>query len=110
MESEFFALTVAGDEIEWLSYFLQYLSLKELQGMISICCDNQAMSVVTANSLFDRKKRTVHLKHGYLHELICHRVILAIDVQSSENIADPLTKGLKKLVERTFAAMCLKSL
>jgi len=30
MESEFFALIVAGDEAEWLSCFLRDLSLKEL--------------------------------------------------------------------------------
>ena len=36
IKSEFFALTVAGDEAEWLSCFLRYLPLKELQGAIII--------------------------------------------------------------------------
>jgi len=30
MELKFFALTIAGDEAEWLSCFLRDLSLKEL--------------------------------------------------------------------------------
>jgi len=30
MESEFFALTIAGEEVEWLSCFLWDLLLKEL--------------------------------------------------------------------------------
>jgi len=102
MESEFLALTVAGDEAEWLSCFLQDLPLKELQGVISIYCDNQATSIVTINSLFNEKKWTIRLKHGYLNELIYHGVISVIDIRSSENVADLLTKGLKKeLVERT---------
>ena len=40
MESEFYALAVAGDEAEWLSCFLRDLPLKELQGAITIFCDN----------------------------------------------------------------------
>ncbi|XP_020258518.1 uncharacterized protein LOC109834915 [Asparagus officinalis] len=70
-----------------------------------------AASAVTANSMFNGNKRTIHLKHGYLRELICQRVISVIDVRSSENVADPLTKGLKKdIVERTSAGMGLKVL
>jgi len=36
MESEFFALTITGDEAKSLSCFLQDLPLKELQGAITI--------------------------------------------------------------------------
>ena len=111
MESEFYNLAVARDEAEWLSCFLRDLPLKELQGAITIFCDNQAASVVVANSLFNGKKRTIRLKHGYINELISHRVISVIDVRSSDNIADPLTKGLKKdLVEKTSAGMSLRLL
>jgi len=111
VESEFYALTVAGDNAEWLSCFLRDLPLKELQGAITIYCDNQATGIVATNSLFNGKKRTIRLKHGYLNELICHVVISVIDVQSSKNVTNPLIKGLKKkLVERTSARMGLKSL
>jgi len=96
MESKFFALTVAGDETEWHSCLLRDLSLKELKGAITIYCDNQATSALAANSLFNEKKQTIRLKHDYLNELICHGVISVIDVRSSENVADPLAKGLKK--------------
>ena len=80
MESEFFALAITGDEAEWLGCFLRDLSLKELQGAITIFCDNQTASVVAANSLFNGKKRIIRLKHGYINELISHRVISVIDV------------------------------
>ena len=111
MKSEFFTLIVAGDEAEWLSCFLRDLLLKELQGAITIYCDNRAMNVVATNSLFNGKKRTIRLKHGYLNEIICHGVISVIDVRVLENVADPLTKGLKKeIVKRISAGMSLKSL
>ena len=80
MEFEFFALCVAGDEAEWLSCILRDLPLTELQGAITIYCDNQAASAVAANSMFNGKKRTIRLKHGYLRELICQGVISVIDV------------------------------
>jgi histone deacetylase 1/2 len=105
---EFYALAVAGDVTEWLSCFLRDLPLRELQGAITIFCDNQTASAVAANSLFNGKKRTIRLKHGYINELISHRVISVIDVRSSDNIADPLTKGLKKdLVEKASAGISL---
>ena len=71
-------------------------------------CDNQAASVVAANSLFNGNKRTIRLKHGYINDVISHGVISVIDVRSSDNIADPLTKGLKKdLVEKASAGISL---
>ena len=74
-ESEFFVLTVAEYEAEWLSFFLRDIPLKELQGAIITYYDNQVTSALTANSLFNEKKQTIHLKHDYLNELICHEVI-----------------------------------
>ena len=56
IEFEFFALTIVGDEAEWLSCFLQDFPLKELQDVITIYCDNQATSIVVADSLFNKKK------------------------------------------------------
>ena len=65
MESEFFALTVAGDEVKWLSCFLRDLSLKELQGAITIYCDNQAMSVVAT---IIHRKETNYSSEAWLFE------------------------------------------
>jgi len=76
--------------------------LKELQGAITIYCDNQAASAMAANLLFNRKKQTIHLKYGYLNEPICYRVISVIDVWSLENIIDPLTKELKRYSRKDF--------
>ena len=72
MDSEFFALYVGGNKVVWLNYFLRDLSLKKLQGAITIYCDNQTASVVASNSLFNGKKRDIRLNHGYLNKLICH--------------------------------------
>ena len=55
MEFEFFALTIARHEAEWLCCFLRDLLLKELQCAIAIYFDKQAMNVVTVNSLFNKK-------------------------------------------------------
>lgn len=112
MESEFFALASAGDEAEWLKDLLLDLPLPNMKvPAISIYCDNQATSSVAGNSLFNGRKRTLRLKHGYLYELIKHGVIAVIDVRSSANTADSLTKGLKReLIEKTSADMGLKIL
>ena len=66
MKCEFFTLCATGDKAEWLSCILRDLLLTELQGVITIYCDNQATGAVAANSLFNGKKRTIRLKHGYL--------------------------------------------
>ena len=102
MEFEFFSITVVRDEIEWLSYFLWDLSLKELQGAITIYYDNQVSSTVAVNSLLNENKWTILLKHGYLNELICHHVISTISVWSSKNLVDHLNNGMKKNSQKDF--------
>jgi len=110
MMSEFFALIVAEIRMSSSAVFFKTFRWKNCKVQF-IHYDNQAMSTMVANSIFNKKKQTIHLKYGYLNKLICHRVISVIDIRSSENVAYPLTKVLKKeLVERTFAGMGLKLL
>ncbi|XP_077219728.1 uncharacterized protein LOC143853919 [Tasmannia lanceolata] len=63
------------------------------------------------NKLFNGRKRTLRLKHNYLSEMISQEIIVVIDVRSSENVDDPMTKGLKReLVLQTSTRMGLMSI
>jgi len=57
------------------------------------------------------KSRHIGLRNTYVHQLIKDGVITVDFVQTSENLADPLTKGLAKdFVLKTSRGMGLKSI
>ncbi|XP_077222127.1 secreted RxLR effector protein 161-like [Tasmannia lanceolata] len=60
MESEFFALESAEDEVEWLKDLLLDLPMRKLRlSAITFFCDNQAVSTAAENKLFNGRKMTL---------------------------------------------------
>ena len=61
--------------------------------------------------MYNGKSRHMGIRHRKLHELITHEVITIEFVQSQQNIADHLTKGLAmNLVIISVKGMGLKSI
>ena len=73
--------------------------------MIDVCYDKHKVY----SHVYNGKSRHIGLRHSYVHQLIKDRVITVDFVQSSENLADPLTKGLARdLVLKTSRGVGLK--
>jgi len=110
MESEFIALELAGQEVEWLKGLLAYVPLWEKQAtLISLHCDLQAAIGVAHNSVYNEKRRHIRVRHSAVKQLLKHGVISLQYVRSEKNLADPLTKGLtRRLVLETSRGMGLK--
>lgn len=110
MESEFIALDKAGEEAEWLRNFLMDVPLwsKPLPA-IYVHCDSQAAISRAQNSSYNGKSRHIRRRHNTVRQLLKDGVIAIDYVKSSDNIADPLTKGLaRELVQKTSRGMGLK--
>ena len=76
---------------------------------ISIHCDNQATLARPYNHVYNCKSRHNGLRHSCVRELITNGVITIDYVKSSQNLADPFTKGLlRDLVNKTSRGMGLK--
>jgi len=110
MESEFIALASTSKEGEWLCEILHEIPLwPKPIAPISIHCDNQATLTRAYNHVYNGKSRHIGLRHSCVRELITNGVITIDYVKSSQNLADPFTKGLPRdLVNKTSRGMGLK--
>ncbi|XP_073132492.1 uncharacterized protein [Henckelia pumila] len=110
MESEFIALDKCAQEAEWLRLFL-----KDVPGWVkpipAICihCDSQSAIGRAQSKMYNGKSRHIHRRHNTIRQLLSTGVISIDYVNSKDNIADPLTKGLnRELVEKSSRGMGLK--
>ena len=71
MESEFIALSSAGEEVDWLRFMLIDIPLwsKSVQPL-TIYCDNQAATFRVSSECYNGKSIQLHLKHNHLRILL----------------------------------------
>jgi len=76
---------------------------------VSIHCDSQSTLSKAYSQVYIGKSRHIGLRHSYVRDLISNGVISIMFVRTKKNLADPLTKGLKKdMVLKTSLGMKLK--
>ncbi|KAA0048184.1 ty1-copia retrotransposon protein [Cucumis melo var. makuwa] len=63
--------------------------------VVSIQCDSQAAICTTKNSVYNGKSRHIRLSHAVVKQLLKEGTI-SLEFVRSENLADPLTKGLTR--------------
>ena len=97
MGAEFVALAAASREAQWLWNLLLEVPLwpKPLSPL-SILCDSKTTLSKVYSHVYNGKSRHIGLRHAYVHQLIKDGVITVNYVQTNENLADPLTKGLAR--------------
>ena len=110
MESEFIALAAADKEAEWLRNMLLDIKLwPQPMPAISLHCDSEATMSRAYSNIYNGKSRHISLRHEYVRYLILHGIITIVYVKTSNNLADPFTKGLsRELVRVTSIGMRLK--
>ena len=110
MESEFITLDKCSEEAEWLHQFLEDIPLwpKPLAA-IYIHCDSQSTIGRAHSNIYNGKSRHICHRHNTIRQLLSTWVIHVDHVKSNDNIADLLTKWLKReLVDKSLKAMRLK--
>ncbi|XP_047263818.1 L-ascorbate oxidase homolog [Capsicum annuum] len=97
MESEFIAMSSAGEEANWLRSMLIDIPLwgKPIPPL-TIYCDNKAAIFLSSSDCYNGKSRQVCLKHNHMRILLEDGIISLQYVKSKLNLADPLSKGLDR--------------
>jgi len=111
MESEFIALELVGSEAEWLRNLLANspLGIKPTPS-VSMHCDCKSAIAVAKNKSFNGKNRHMQLRHNVVKQLLKDGTISIDYVRSEVNLADPLTKPLRrKIICDTSRGMRLKA-
>ena len=76
---------------------------------VSLHCDSQTTLSRAYNHVYNGKSRHIGLRHSKVRDSVTNGVITIDYVKLSENLADPLTKGLTRdLVWKTSKRMGLK--
>jgi len=74
-----------------------------------IYCDSKATLFKATNKTYNGKKRHLSLKHQSLRGLLKQGVVIIDYVESKNNLADPLTKGLARdMIAKTSKRMGLR--
>ena len=109
MKSEFIALALVGEEAEWIKSLLEDVPLWKASIPVPIHCDSQTVIGIIKNSVYNGKRRDIHLRHGAVKQLLKEGTISLEFVRFEKNLADPLTKGLtRKVVLDSSVNMGLK--
>nr|GEZ58283.1 hypothetical protein [Tanacetum cinerariifolium] len=111
MESDFVALTAAGNEAEWLTNLIYEIPLwPKPISTISIRCDSVVTLAKAYSQVYNGKSRHLGVTDSMIRKLIMNGVISVEFVRTQLNLADHLTKGLARdLVRKAAIAMGLKS-
>ncbi|XP_019263121.1 PREDICTED: uncharacterized protein LOC109240895 isoform X2 [Nicotiana attenuata] len=92
-EAEFRSMASTAAEIVWLIGLLGELDVK-LQLPVALFCDSKAAIQIAANRIFHERMKHIDIDCHFIREKIKAGIIKTIHVNTKEQIADMLTKGL----------------
>jgi len=110
MEPKFVSLEMAESEVEWLKNFLANIPLRmKPTPSISIHCDCQSAIAINKNKTYNENNRLIQLRHNLVKQLLKRGKISIYYVKLERNLADPLTKPLRRnMIFETLRGMGFK--
>jgi hypothetical protein len=95
-EAEYMALTEVCKELKWLYQLMKELNMV-VQLPIYVHCDNTSTIQLSENNVHHDRTKHIDIKYHYIRELVKDKFIEINWVQSSDQLADILTKPLTKV-------------
>ena len=103
-EAEYRAMALGVCELLWLKILLQDLKIK-WEGTMRLYCDNKSAINIAHNAVQNDRTRHIEVDRYFIKEKIDSGVICTPYIPSQQQLADILTKGLRK---PTFEAILSK--
>jgi hypothetical protein len=100
-EAEYYAAGMAGNEVSWLSSFLDELGFLPSTPIV-VYSDSQSAMSLAANPVWHEKSKHIATKWSAIRELIYDKILLLLKIKTDFQIADSLTKA----VPGTKVALC----
>lgn len=91
-EAEFMAGCEAAKNLLWLRQFFKEIEIN--QDCTRLCIDNQSAIKLINNPVYHKKTKHIDVKFNFIREKVQQKLIDIQYVQSSEQLADILTKAL----------------
>nr|GEV96653.1 ribonuclease H-like domain-containing protein [Tanacetum cinerariifolium] len=99
--SAYRALASVTSEVIWILKILKDYNVENLLP-VSLHCDSNSANKIAANSVFHERTKHLEIYLHFVREKILKGVIKTIKVESANQIADILTKGLDTLQHKLF--------
>ena len=90
-ETEYMATTHASKEEVWLQRL--YSSMGLVQRAIRIDCDNQSAILLANNPAYYSKTKHIDVQYQFVRDMIEHKNVLLVKVDTLKNTTDALTKS-----------------
>lgn len=94
-EAEFMASCEAAKNLLWLKQFFKEIDVS--QDCTTLCVDNQSTIKLINNPVYHKKTKHIDVKFHFIREKVKEKLIFIKYVQSSDQLADILTKALPVL-------------
>lgn len=95
-EGEYMALSEVGKEVVWICNFLTELGIPFRRP--KIFCDSSSAINWAEDPIQHQRTKHVELQYYYIRELVATQAVDLYKVASADNISDPFTKPLPRLV------------
>ncbi|GJZ39135.1 ribonuclease H-like domain-containing protein [Tanacetum coccineum] len=92
-EAEYRALASVTSDVIWILNFLKDLQIKNLLS-VSLHCDCYSAIKIAANLVFHERIKHLEIDLHFVREKVLEEVVKTVNVDSTNQIADILTKGL----------------
>jgi hypothetical protein len=91
-ESEYMEATHASKEAIWLKILCSVIGL--VQQAVRIDCDSQSAIFLARNSTYHSKTKNIDVQYHFVRDMVEEKKVLLVKVDTSENVADSLTKSV----------------
>ncbi|GJY83844.1 ribonuclease H-like domain-containing protein [Tanacetum coccineum] len=95
-EAEYRALASVTSEVIWILKILKDLHIENLLP-VSLHCDSNSAIKIAANPVFHERTKHLKIDLHFVREIFLNGVVKTVKVDSANQIADILTKGLDTL-------------
>ncbi|GKA33574.1 hypothetical protein Tco_0720003 [Tanacetum coccineum] len=92
-EAEYRALASVTSEVIWILKFLKDFQIENLLPVL-LHCDNNSAIKIAANPVFHERTKHLEIDLHFVREKVLKGVVKTVNVNSANQIADILTKGL----------------
>ncbi|GJZ90447.1 hypothetical protein Tco_0662374 [Tanacetum coccineum] len=100
-EAEYRALASVTSEVIWILNFLKDLQIENLLP-VSLYCDSNSAIKIAANLIFHERTKHLEIELHFVREKVLKGVVKTVKVDSANQIADILTKGLDTVQHLDF--------
>ena len=94
-EAEYMANSHATKEAIWLRSLLKLINFKQ-KTRTNMFCDNNGAITLTKDPTFHARTKHIDIQHHFVRECVASGKVGFTHVSSEENVADILTKVLKR--------------